>query len=80
MPKSTPLRVCVGARMIQEWKSGGVKASGGVKQTVIGLAADLSALSDSDEEYFFLTYPEQMNRSLRARSDTEDLRIRRALG
>ena len=33
--------------------------SGGVEQVVIGLATGLSKLTDGDEEYFFLTHPEQ---------------------
>jgi len=48
----TPLRVCVDARL-------GAGQFGGVEQVVIGLAAGLSRLADGDEEYLFLTHPEQ---------------------
>jgi glycosyltransferase involved in cell wall biosynthesis len=48
----TPLRVCIDARL-------GEGQFGGVEQVVIGLAAALSRLEDGDEEYLFLTYPEQ---------------------
>jgi glycosyltransferase involved in cell wall biosynthesis len=43
------MRVCVDARL-------GTGRSGGVEQVVIGLAAGLSALSDGDEEFLFLTH------------------------
>jgi len=45
------LRVCIDARLI----SGTV---GGVEQFVLALAAGLSALTDGDEEYCFLTSPD----------------------
>ena len=48
----TPLRVCIDARL-------GAGRFGGVEQVVIGLAAALSRLEDGDEEYLFLTHPEQ---------------------
>ncbi|HEY6638987.1 MAG TPA: glycosyltransferase family 1 protein [Solirubrobacterales bacterium] len=48
----TPLRVCIDARL-------GTGVFGGVEQVLIGVAAGLSALSDGDEEYLFLTHPEQ---------------------
>jgi glycosyltransferase involved in cell wall biosynthesis len=48
----TPLRVCIDARLA-------AGMSGGVEQVVIGLATGLSKLTDGDEEYFFLTHPEQ---------------------
>jgi glycosyltransferase involved in cell wall biosynthesis len=47
----TPLRVCIDARL-------GAGRFGGVEQVVIGLAAALSRLEDGDEEYLFLTHPE----------------------
>jgi glycosyltransferase involved in cell wall biosynthesis len=47
-----PLRVCIDARL-------GAGQFGGVEQVVIGLAAALSRLEDGDEEYLFLTHPEQ---------------------
>jgi glycosyltransferase involved in cell wall biosynthesis len=46
-----PLRICIDARL-------GSGEFGGVEQFVIGLAAGLSGLENSDEEYLFLTYPE----------------------
>jgi glycosyltransferase involved in cell wall biosynthesis len=48
----SPQRVCIDARL-------GSGAFGGVEQVVIGLASGLSALADGDEEYLFLTHPEQ---------------------
>jgi glycosyltransferase involved in cell wall biosynthesis len=45
------LRVCIDARL-------GSGQFGGVQQVVIGVASGLSRLSDGDEEYLFLTYPE----------------------
>jgi glycosyltransferase involved in cell wall biosynthesis len=48
----TPLRVCIDARL-------GGGRFGGVEQVLIGLAAGLSELADGEEEYLFLTYPEQ---------------------
>jgi glycosyltransferase involved in cell wall biosynthesis len=48
----TPLRVCIDARP-------GSGLFGGVEQVVIGVAAGLSRLTDGDEEYLFLTHPEQ---------------------
>lgn len=42
-------RICIDARLI----SG---TTGGVEQAIIGLASGLSALTDGDEEYLFLTY------------------------
>jgi glycosyltransferase involved in cell wall biosynthesis len=48
----TPLRVCIDARL-------GAGRFGGVEQVVIGVASGLSALTDGDEEYLFLTHPEQ---------------------
>lgn len=47
--KTTPLRVCLDARLV-----GGM--GGGVEQFVIGLASGLSKLTDADEEYLFLAY------------------------
>jgi hypothetical protein len=44
------LRVCLDTRL----HSSGT--AGGVEQTMIGLASGLSRLTDSDEEYLFLTY------------------------
>jgi glycosyltransferase involved in cell wall biosynthesis len=46
-----PLRVCIDARL----RAG---QFGGVEQVVIGIAAGLSALDDGNEEYLFLTHPE----------------------
>jgi glycosyltransferase involved in cell wall biosynthesis len=46
---STPLRVCVDARLV-----GGM--SGGVEQAIIGLASGLAQLTDGNEEYLFLTF------------------------
>jgi glycosyltransferase involved in cell wall biosynthesis len=48
----TPLRVGIDARL-------GAGRAGGVEQVVIGLAAALSRLGDGDEEYLFLSHPEQ---------------------
>ena len=48
----TPLRVCIDARL-------GAGQFGGVEQMVIGLAGGFSRLEDGDEEYLFLTNPEQ---------------------
>jgi glycosyltransferase involved in cell wall biosynthesis len=48
----TPLRVCIDARL-------GAGVFGGVEQVVIGVASGLSTLTDGDEEYLFLTHPEQ---------------------
>jgi glycosyltransferase involved in cell wall biosynthesis len=48
----TPLRVCIDARL-------GAGRFGGVEQVVIGVASGLSALTEGDEEYLFLTHPEQ---------------------
>jgi len=42
------LRVCLDARL--------AIGSGGVEQTIIGLASGLSKLDDGEEEYLFLTY------------------------
>jgi glycosyltransferase involved in cell wall biosynthesis len=47
-----PLRVCLDARL----KDGD---AGGVQQFVMGLASGLSALPDGDEEYLFLSFPDQ---------------------
>ncbi len=47
----SPLRVCIDARL-------GSGRFGGVEQVVIGIASGLSALTDREEEYFFLTHPE----------------------
>ena len=47
----SPLRVCIDARL-------GAKRFGGVEQVLIGVASGLSALTDGDEEYLFLTTPE----------------------
>jgi glycosyltransferase involved in cell wall biosynthesis len=44
-------RICIDARL----DSG---LSGGVEQFIIGLAQGMSSLTDGDEEYYFLTYPE----------------------
>lgn len=44
------LKVCIDARII----SG---LDGGVEQVVIGLASGLSKLTDSDDQYYFLTIP-----------------------
>jgi hypothetical protein len=49
---SPSLRVCIDSRL-------GSGISGGVEQVVIGLAAGLSRLDDGDEEYLFLTHPEE---------------------
>ena len=50
--RSSPLRVCVDARLVSgEW--------GGVEQVVIGMANALSHLGDGDEEYLFLMIPGQ---------------------
>ncbi len=46
------LRVCIDARF-------GSGQFGGVEQVVIGVASGLSQLDDGDEEYLFLTHPEQ---------------------
>jgi glycosyltransferase involved in cell wall biosynthesis len=46
------LRVCIDARI-------GSGRFGGVEQVVIGIASGLSQLGDGDEEYLFLTHPEQ---------------------
>lgn len=48
----TPLRVGIDARI-------GAGQFGGVEQVLIGIAAGLSKLDDGDEEYLFLTHPEQ---------------------
>jgi len=48
----SPLRVCIDARF-------GSGTFGGVEQVVIGIASGLSRLADGDEEYLFLTHPEQ---------------------
>jgi glycosyltransferase involved in cell wall biosynthesis len=48
----SPLRVCIDARL-------GSGQFGGVEQVVIGVASGLSRLDDGDEEYLFLTHPEQ---------------------
>lgn len=48
----SPLRVCIDARF-------GSGSFGGVEQVVIGVATGLSAIADGDEEYLFLTHPEQ---------------------
>ena len=47
----SPLRVCIDARIPGD-------RFGGVQQVVIGVASGLSALTDGDEEYLFLTHPE----------------------
>lgn len=44
----TPLRICLDARLTPG-------EMGGVEQVVLGTAAGLSALTDGDEEYIFLT-------------------------
>jgi glycosyltransferase involved in cell wall biosynthesis len=46
------LRVCIDARL-------DAGRFGGVEQVVIGIAAALSRLEDGDEEYLFLSHPEQ---------------------
>jgi glycosyltransferase involved in cell wall biosynthesis len=51
-PQTSPLRVCVDARLI----SG---ASGGVESVVIGMAHALSNLDDGDEEFVFLAWPDE---------------------
>jgi glycosyltransferase involved in cell wall biosynthesis len=51
MSPTAPLRVCIDARL----QPG---ASGGVEQVVIGIAHGLSRLTDGEEEYAFLTYPD----------------------
>ena len=48
----TPLRVGIDARI----RAG---QFGGVEQVLIGIAAGLSKLGEGDEEYLFLTHPEQ---------------------
>ena len=48
----TPLRVGIDARI-------GAGQFGGVEQVLIGIAAGLSKLGEGDEEYLFLTHPEQ---------------------
>ncbi len=50
-PHARPLRVAIDARRLQE----GI--AGGVEQVIIGLAHGLSALTDSPDEYLFLTTP-----------------------
>ncbi|HEX3561212.1 MAG TPA: glycosyltransferase family 1 protein [Solirubrobacterales bacterium] len=50
-PASGRLRVCIDARL-------GEGRFGGVEQVVIGIAAGLSKLTDGDEEFLFLSYPE----------------------
>lgn len=47
-----PLRICVDARLTPG-------TVGGVEQVIIGLAHGLSQLEDGDEEYFFLTNPNE---------------------
>ncbi len=44
-----PLRICIDARLVDG-------ESGGIQQTIIGLASGLSALTDGPELYYFLTY------------------------
>jgi len=44
-------RICIDARLQPGF-------SGGIEQVVIGLARGLSSLTDGDEEYYFLTYPD----------------------
>ena len=46
------LRVCIDARL-------GSGRFGGVEQVVIGVASGLSRIGDGDEEFLFLTHPEQ---------------------
>ena len=46
---TTPLRVCIDARVIGN-------LTGGVQQFIIGLASGLSKLTDGDEEYLFWVY------------------------
>ena len=46
------LRVCIDARL-------GSGRFGGVEQVVIGVASGLSRIGDEDEEFLFLTHPEQ---------------------
>jgi glycosyltransferase involved in cell wall biosynthesis len=45
-------RICIDARL-------GSGISGGVEQVVVGLAVGLSKLTDGDEEYLFLTHPDE---------------------
>jgi glycosyltransferase involved in cell wall biosynthesis len=45
-------RICIDARL-------GSGISGGVEQVVVGLAAGLSKLTAGDEEYLFLTHPDE---------------------
>jgi glycosyltransferase involved in cell wall biosynthesis len=47
-----PLRVCIDARLI----SG---TAGGVEQFIVGLAYGFSQLTSSNEEYYFLMYPNE---------------------
>lgn len=47
-----PLRICLDARL-----AAGV--SGGIEQVVMGMASGVAKLTDGDEEYLFLTRPEQ---------------------
>jgi glycosyltransferase involved in cell wall biosynthesis len=50
-PHERPLRVAIDARRLREG------FAGGTEQVVIGLAHGLSTLTDSPDEYFFLTAP-----------------------
>jgi glycosyltransferase involved in cell wall biosynthesis len=47
---SSPLRICIDARLISGER-------GGVEQVVIGLASAVSRLDDGDEQYLFLVEP-----------------------
>ncbi|HEX7430653.1 MAG TPA: hypothetical protein VF293_00540, partial [Candidatus Limnocylindrales bacterium] len=49
-PLSSPLRVCVDARLVSGER-------GGVEQVIIGLAGAFSRLNDGDERYLFLVDP-----------------------
>jgi glycosyltransferase involved in cell wall biosynthesis len=49
---TTPLKVCLDARLV----SG--TSYGGVESVIIGLASGLAALRDGDEQYLFLAWPD----------------------
>jgi glycosyltransferase involved in cell wall biosynthesis len=50
----SPFKICLDARLIDG-------QNGGIQQTVIGLASGLSKLTDGDERYYFLVYPQSSN-------------------